>query len=206
MPSPPGVSRLILVASGRYPRYSEGDVIALTDGRHLLAVGRKDGASDFAAGTLIGMFSRDGGVTWDDEPQVIKAPYGKIVDLMSVSFCRTPRGIHLFHLGRGKDARGDTQVYQMLSADEGKTWGEPARVNIRPGYYVVNNARVIRTSKNRLLVPAAYVERIDKDYDGQSILVLHSDDDGVTWRESNMLSFDKPLMEPGVVECAHGSV
>jgi sialidase-1 len=202
----PGISRLILVADEKYPRYSEGDVIELTDGRLLLAVGRKTGASDFAAGEIIGMFSSDGGATWDDEPHLIKKPFDGLVDLMSVSFCRSPRGLHLFFLGRGKDAKGDTQPYQMLSADEGKTWGEPQRVSLRGGYYVVNNARVIRTSKGRMLVPAAYVKRIDKDYDGQSILVLYSDDDGVTWRESNVIEFDKALMEPGVAECADGSI
>ena len=57
-----------------------------------------------------------------------------------------------------------------------------------------------------MLVPAAYVERIDKDYDGQSVLVLHSNDDGVTWRESNVLKSDNALMEPGVAECADGSI
>jgi sialidase-1 len=202
----PGVSRLILVADEKTPRYSEGDVVQLKDGRLFLAVGRKAGASDFAAGEIIGMFSSDGGVTWDDEPHLIKKRFNGLVDLMSISFCRSPRGLHLFFLGRGKDAKGDTQPYQMLSTDEGKTWGEPQRVSLRGGYYVVNNARVIRTSKGRMLVPAAYVERIDKDYDGQSVLVLHSDDDGVTWRESNVLEWDKALMEPGVAECADGSI
>ena len=37
--------------------------------------------------------------------------------------------------------------------------------------------------------------------------MLYSDDDGVTWQESNVLRSDgKPLMEPGVAECADGSV
>jgi hypothetical protein len=205
-PNLPGVSRLILIASEQFPRYSEGDVIELKDGRLFLAVARKRGASDFAAGEIIGMFSSDGGVTWDDQPYLIKAPFSGLVDLMSVSFCHSPRGLHLFFLGRGKDAKGDTQPYQMLSTDEGKTWGEPKRISLRGGYYVVNNARVIRTSKGRMFVPAAYVERIDKDYEGQSILVLYSDDDGATWAESNVISFDKALMEPGVAECADGSI
>ena len=205
-PTLPGVSRVILVADEKTPRYSEGDVVELEDGRLLLSVGRKVGASDFAAGEIIGMFSSDGGATWDDRPHLIKQSFDGLVDLMSTSFCRSPRGLHLFFLGRGRDAKGDTQPYQMLSTDEGKTWGEPQRVSLRGGYYVVNNARVIRTRKGRMLVPAAYVQRIDKDYDGQSILVLYSDDDGVTWRESAVLKSDKALMEPGVAECADGSI
>src|SRR5215211_470290 len=92
----PGVSRLILVANDTFPRYSEGDVIQLNDGRLLLSVGRKVGASDFAAGEIIGMFSSDGGITWDDEPHVIVKPFADLVDVMSTSFCRSPRGLHLF--------------------------------------------------------------------------------------------------------------
>ena len=66
----PGVSRLVLVADERFRRYSEADVIAMSDGRLLLALARKEGASDFAKGTLIGLFSRDGGITWDDETEL----------------------------------------------------------------------------------------------------------------------------------------
>lgn len=204
----PGVTRLVCVASKEHPRYSEGDVIELTDGRLLLAVGRKEGASDYASGTLVGLFSSDGGATWDDEPHVIRAPSGHLKDLMSVSLRRTPRGLHLFFLGRGEDAKRDTLVYQIISTDEGKTWGEPVRVSVRDGYHVVNNARVVRTSTGRLLVPAAYVpDNTDKKLDHQRIVCLWSDDDGVTWWESNELVLEgKPLMEPGVVECGDGSI
>src|SRR4051812_8389476 len=69
----PGVSRLIAVASKEFPRYSEADVIELADGRLLLAVARKKSGSDFAPGEIIGRFSLDRGVSWDDEPHVIQA-------------------------------------------------------------------------------------------------------------------------------------
>ena len=200
-PSLPGVSRLVLVANEQFPRYSEGDVVVLNDDRLLLAVARKAGASDFSAGEIIGKFSCDAGVSWDDEPHIIQRPFEDRIDLMSTSLCRSPRGLHLFFLARGKDAKRDTQVYQLLSIDEGKTWDQPQRVSIRDGYHVVNNARVFRMANGRILVPAAYVDRIDKNYNGQSVLVLYSDDDGVTWHESTLLSLHgKPLMEPGLVE------
>jgi hypothetical protein len=201
----PGVSRLVLVAGEAFTRYSEGDVTELADGRLFLAVARKRGAGDFAAGEIVGLFSSDGGATWDDRPHLVRSPSDGLVDLMSVSLCHSPRGLHLFFLGRGKDARGDTQPYQMLSADGARTWGRPERVSLRGGYYVVNNARVVRTGGGRMLVPAAYVPRID-DFEGQSVLVLYSDDDGVTWKQSNVLSSGKALMEPGVAPCADGSV
>src|SRR5688572_26759940 len=114
----PGVSRLICVPTKEHPRFSEADLIELTDGRLFLAVGRKEGASDFAPGTIIGMFSSDGGRTWDDEAHVVKGAWGDRVDLMSVSLCRSARGVHLFFLARGKEAKRDTQVYQMISGDD----------------------------------------------------------------------------------------
>jgi|GEM_PF-1506162 len=204
----PGVSRRILVADKEYPRYSEADVVQLRDGRLLLGVARKRGADDFAAGTIIGLFSEDDGLSWSDAPHVIRAPWGDVVDLMSVSFARTRRGVHLFFLGRGRRATADTRVYQMLSTDECKTWGEPARVSTRAGYHVVNNARVIRTGKGRLIVPAAWVPgEIGKTFNDQRIFCYYSDDDGVTWGQSSEIAIEhKPLMEPGVAECADGSI
>ena len=110
--------RLILVAGEQFPRYSEADVARLKDGRLLLAVARKRGSSDFAPGEIIAMHSLDGGLTWDDVPRVIASPTVDVIDLMSVSFCRSPRGLHLFFLGRGKNAKSDTRIYQLLSTDE----------------------------------------------------------------------------------------
>jgi hypothetical protein len=139
---------------------------------------------------------------------VIRAPWNDVVDLMSVSFARTRRGLHLFFLGRGKKATSDTRVYQMISVDEGRTWGEPIQVSTRGGYHVVNNARVLRTEKGRLIVPAAWVPGdIGKMFQKQQIFCYFSDDDGVTWRQSNDVVLEgKALMEPGVAPCADGSI
>ncbi len=204
----PGVSRLILRASEKYPRYSEADVIDLTDGRLLLAVGRKEGSADDARGSLIGLFSGDGGASWDDGPHVIQDPFDDAWGLMSVSLCRSPRGVHLFFLARGPDAKSDTRVYQILSSDEGKTWSRPQRISVRTsGYHIVNNARAIRTSRGRMIVPVAFCDDIRRRFNGQIDFCLLSDDDGVTWREGESIALDgEPLMEPGVAECADGSL
>ena len=206
--APPGVSRLVLVADEKYPRYSEADIIALADKRLLLALARKEGASDFAKGTLIGLFSRDGGLSWDDQPHVIQQPFDDVGDLMSVSLFRTARGVHLLFLGRGPDAHADTRVYQMISIDEGRTWDKPRKISPRGGYHIVNNARVIATASSRLIVPAAWVsENIHKQFNHQRIVCLLSDDAGETWRESGEIVLkDQPLMEPGVAVCADGSL
>ena len=206
--TPPGTSRLICVASAKYSRYSEADIIELADGRLLLAVSRKAGGSDFARGEIIGMFSLDAGLTWSDESHVICAPFGDVIDVMSASFCRSPRGLHLFFLGRGPKAQQDTRIYQMISKDDGQTWSDPVRISQRDAYHVVNNARVIRTRGGRMIIPAAFVRGdISKRFNEQQILCLYSDDDGWTWRESQVISLpNEPLMEPGVTECADGSI
>jgi hypothetical protein len=207
-PSPlPGVSRLICVASKQYPRYSEADVIDLADGRLLLALARKSGSSDFAPGTLIGSFSSDCGLSWDDQPHVIQGPFDDVKDLMSVSLFCTGRGLHLLFLGRGPDAKADTRIYQMLSSDEAQTWTHPQRVSQRPGYHIVNNARVIRTSKGRVIVPVAFTENTTNRFNAMRLFCLCSDDDAQTWKQSAELTIQgKPLMEPGVAECADGSI
>jgi hypothetical protein len=203
-----GVSRLVLVASAKYPRYSEADLIELNDGRLLLALGRKEGSADDARGSIIGLFSGDRGATWDDEPHVIQAPFDDAWGLMSVSLCRSPRGVHLIFLARGPDAKSDTRVYQIVSADEGKSWSKPQRINVRGGgYHIVNNARVIRTTRGRMIVPVAFCDDIRQHFNGQIDFCLLSDDDGVTWRESAPIALGgEPLMEPGVAECADGSL
>lgn len=127
---------------------------------------------------------------------------------MSVSFGRSKRGLHLFFLGRGRKATSDTRVYQMISSDEGKSWSEPVRISFRDGYHVVNNARVVRTASGRLTVPAAWVPGdIGKMFQQQRIFCYLWDDDGVTWRESNEVTLEgKALIEPGVAQCADGSI
>jgi hypothetical protein len=204
----PGVTRLIAVATPPFPRYSEADVIELTDGRLLLAVARKIGSDDFARGTIVALCSRDGGISWDDQPREIQGSFDDVGDVFSVSLCRSPRGIHLLFLARGPDAHHDTRVYQILSADEGATWQKPVRVSQRDGYHIVNNARVIRTTKGRMLVPVAFTDELPGHHDAQRDFVLYSDDDGVTWKQSNELALpnNQPLMEPGVAECADGSL
>lgn len=212
MPPPssalPGVSRLIAVATEQYPRYSEGDVIEVADGRLLCAVTRKAGAGDFAKGEIVGLVSSDAGLTWSDEPRVLQGLFADVVDVMSASLCRSPRGVHLFFLARGPKPTADTRVYQLLSADEGATWSQPIRVSQRGGYHVVNNARVIRTSRGRMIVPCAYVDGdIAKNFNAQRLYSIYSDDDGKTWHDSNDVALaGKALMEPGVAECADGSI
>lgn len=203
----PGVTKIVAQATAEFPRHSEGDMIELADGRLLLAWGRKEGAEDFDRGSIIGAFSHDGGATWDEEPHTILEPWGDLHDVMSISLARSPRGVHLFFLGNSISLFDDSRVYQMLSTDEGETWSAPQEISLRHSFQVLNNARVIRLSSGRFVAPIACTDNIETNFGGQFVFCLLSDDDGATWQESDELVVDGvALMEPGVAECADGSI
>ncbi len=209
-----GNSSIVCPATEKFPRHSEADVVKLTDGRLLLVWGRKTDGNDTSEGEIVGMFSSDGGVTWDENPHIIRTPWAECRNAMSVSFCRTPRGLHLFYVGHdvvppGEDVeRGMTTIYQSISTDEGGSWSHPMAISVRHEFQVLNNARVIRTTTGRLLAPISAVDGpIHEFYDFQRVFCLFSDDDGLTWAESNLLEIrGVPLMEPGVAECPDGSI
>ena len=134
---------------------------------------------------------------------------------MSVSLLRMENGdIGLFYLER----RGETDMRMMLrrSADEGRTWTDPAICMPNSGYYVVNNDRVLRLCSGRILLPPA-LHRLSLRDDGSTrfdsradFLCVYSDDDGRTWREGAGKCALAPagpsqtgLQEPGV--CGTGT-
>src|SRR5690554_1513757 len=61
-----------LLSSVENPRNSEGDFIPLKDGRILFAYTRfMSSSSDHAPAQIMGRFSKDGGITWSGEDQLI---------------------------------------------------------------------------------------------------------------------------------------
>ena len=209
-----GISDIIVQATEEFPRNSEGDLVVLKDGRLLYSWARKRGEEDTAQGCIVGITSADGGVTWDREPMIIRPTWDAVADVMCVSFCRTPRGLHLFFMGRlanppsGNLYSGCNRVFQIISEDEGRTWSPPLAISTRFAYTILNNARVIRTTSGRLIVPVASVPgHIFEFYHEQRVYCLYSDDDGRSWTESNELAIiGTGLMEPGVAECRDGTI
>jgi sialidase-1 len=97
-----------------------------------------------------------------------------------------------------------------ISRDEGKTWGE-AKACIEPvGYYVMNNDRVVRLARGRILLPVAlHATPADPEFQSHaSIMTFYSDDDGKTWSRSAfaMGGGVSAMEEPGVVELKDGRV
>ncbi|MDM8006752.1 MAG: sialidase family protein [Phycisphaerae bacterium] len=210
-PDPGFRTLLIIEPTKEHPRHSEGDVIELKDGRLCLVYSRFSGASDdHAAAEIVMRTSADAGKTWSDD-RVLVSGEGRM-NVMSVSLLRLPSGeILLFYLR--KNALDDMPMMVRRSHDELQTLSEPVRVTVDDGYHVVNNARVVRLSTGRLVVPAALhpsSDRDEKSFSPRGVMrAFLSDDDGRTWRGDKSGQGVQPdpsvtLQEPGVVELKDG--
>jgi Neuraminidase (sialidase) len=134
---------------------------------------------------------------------------------MSVSLLRLRNGkLALFYLI--KNNWHDCRPWMRLSEDEGETWSPPRLVVEAPGYFVLNNDRVVQLNSGRLVVPVAFHRTRKSDpadkgnFDRRALALWYlSDDEGRTWREAAdwwgvPLPSRSGLQEPGVVELAEG--
>lgn len=211
---------LTLNAKEGNPRNSEGSFVTLTDGRILFAYSRYRDKNDWADHTVADIAARisdDGGRTWSSEDRILVANEGAC-NIMSASLLRLQDGRIALFYGR-KNSYRDCRLYLRTSEDEAETWSDPVCCIPAPGYFVVNNDRVIQLSSGRLIVPAAYHRaKLDTDdmnlagFDPRGIVLFFlSDDAGQTWREStDWLAFPgkcgSGLQEPGVIERRDGTL
>ncbi|MEO6809984.1 MAG: exo-alpha-sialidase [Isosphaeraceae bacterium] len=205
------ISRDVFVATPENPRYSEGSVIVLRDGRLLYVTTEfQGGGADFSKAHLVAVESADGGRTWGSS-RVIQENVGK-QNVMSATFrrlsspARFDAPIGLFYLV--KNSATDLDVYLRVSTDEGASFGEPVLVTDHPGYHVLNNDRVTVLSTGRLIVPVASSDDVFKKGSRFLCSCFLSDDQGATWKHSKSL-IDSPkrgAMEPEVIERANGSL
>lgn len=200
------------------PRNSEGSFITLKDGRILFAYTRFYGESgdDNGNARICGRYSSDGGKTWTSDDVVLVENEGD-ENVMSVSMLRLQDGrIALFYLV--KNGFHDCRLRVRTSTDECQTWSAPVLCIPAPGYFVVNNDRIVQLESGRLVIPAAYHRSIDEDrhawksFDGRGIAMFFlSDDGGTTWREAKTwwalpAVSSSGLQEPGVVELKNGQL
>lgn len=198
--------RDVFVATERNPRYSEGSVLVLKDGRLLYATTEFEGSgSDFAKARIIAVTSSDQGKSWS-APRVLQENIGK-QNVMSVTLRRltaqADAPIGLFYLV--KNSFTDLQVELRVSADEGATFGDAVRVTTQPGYHVLNNDRVTLLKSGRLVVPVASTADVQRE-DRFVCSCMLSDDQGRTWHRSrDTLAYAKRgAMEPEVIELKNG--
>jgi hypothetical protein len=201
-----------------HPRNSEGAFVTLQSGRLLFLYTQfYGGAGDHSPARIVVIESDDAGRTWSQTPKVVVENRGG-ANVMSVSLLRLRSGkIALFYLL--KNSWIDCRPYVQLSGDEGQTWSEPKLMCGAPGYFVMNNDRVIQLAAGRLVAPLASHRARGTDpnssrsFDARAVaLWLLSDDEGGTWREADTwvalpaVPTRTGLQEPGVVELADGRV
>ncbi len=202
--------KLVLNPGEDNPRNSEGDFIALKDGRLLFVYSHYYGesSSDHATAFLAGRYSSDQGETWTTEDEEILPNEGGM-NVMSVSLLRLQNGdIALFYLR--KNDTDDCIPMMRISKDETKTWSEPIPcITDKEGYFVLNNDRVIQLADGRLLLAVARHAGPGMEWSGKGdIFSYYSDDNGQTWQSSEEVPNPEGivLQEPGVVELKDGSI
>jgi len=190
------------------PRNSEGDFIQLNNGRILFIYTKfTSGSADNAGANLVSRFSSNKGRTWSKK-DVIVVPNEGAMNVMSVSLLRLKDGrIALFYLR--KNSGTDCIPYMRISDDEAKTWGPPEKCIDEPGYYVMNNGRVVRLKSGRIILPVAQHNTPENiRFDNGKISCYYSDDEGETWNHASLVPNpnDVKLQEPGIVELKNNSV
>lgn len=203
--------RAILRPGPNNPRNSEGSFMRLKDGRILFAYSKFSGpqGSDFAPASIVGRYSADGGKTWSQTDTPIVSGEGSM-NVMSVSLLRLKDDrIALFYIRKESDA--NAHVFLRYSSDETRTWSPPLRCIHDPGYYVLNNDRVIQTTSGRIILPVALHSFDGKFTHRGETMVYLSDDAGAHWRRSKDVlicptSSPNGFQEPGVVELKDGRI
>ncbi len=190
------------------PRNSEGDFIKLQDGRILFIYTHfTSGGGDDDNAYLAGRYSSDNGKTWTEEDALIIANEGKM-NIMSVSLLRLANGkIALFYLR--KNSENLCIPYMRISEDETRTWSKAKRCIDTPGYYVLNNDRVIQLSTGRLILPVSLHANNDRQFSAiGEIMCYYSDDSGFSWKKSQKAANPGGiiLQEPGLIELHDGRI
>ncbi|MEO6908250.1 MAG: sialidase family protein, partial [Abditibacteriaceae bacterium] len=191
---------LQLEPSSQNSRNSEGAFVTLRDGRIAFAWSKyvTENSDDNARAMIACVFSDDGGNTWGGETVLAEPTLGE-ANVMSVSLLRLQDGrILCSYLRKIKHADGtyDCRPVVRFSSDDLTSLSEATLVTPVPGYYVLNNDRVIQLKNGRLLMPLALHRfRLPPlaGHDGSiapvlarsaQIIILHSDDCGHSWLES----------------------
>ena len=207
----------VIPPTKKNPRSGEGDFIRLPDGRIMYAYSDyfTTDAADHAPSQISAIFSSDEGETFGDY-RVLVAPTQAVVNRMCVSLLPMQNGdIGMFYAEKyfSEDGRIFTR-YMLTRTRDGEVFSEPKNCTEGIEYSVFENARVIRLSSGRILIPCN-----DHPYgeDGKISLrgffeLFYSDDDGETFKkapfriENPLKTVPSGLQETGVCEIEGGKV
>ncbi|WP_165064059.1 exo-alpha-sialidase [Paludisphaera rhizosphaerae] len=195
----------VFPADQAHPRYSEGSIIALRDGRLLYTTTEFDAtSSDFAKARIVAVESADEGRTWG--PRRVLQENSDGMNAMSASVFRLlPNAIYDGPIGflyLKKNSYTDLHAFLRVSNDEGADFGPSIEATPTPGYHVVNNDRVTVLSTGRLVVPTSSTPDVHQKGSHFLASCFLSDDRGATWRRSRTtVDYAKRgSMEPEVIE------
>lgn len=179
------------------PRNSEAAIVPLNDGSLLLGWTEfyaGDGA-DHGPARISGLLSKDGGKTWADKRTLIENDGG--CNVMEVNFLRLKDDrIALFYCQKNSES-ADCRVMMRASADEGATWSQALQISPDNKYTGLTNGRAIRLASGRILLEA---------WEGGDSYCYLSDDDGLTWRESERVKPGDGSWEPAAIQLKDGRV
>jgi hypothetical protein len=188
-------------------RNSEGSFATLSDGGLAFYYTQfYGGDEDHSAARIVAIQSADDGRSWTEPRVIVGGVDGHGLNVMSVSLLRLASGrLALFYLMTKSVT--DCRPLVSVSSDEGLTWTQPRWLIGTPGYFVLNNDRVIETRAGRLIVPMNLHEKAG---DRGTAVWCFSDDEGATWRISKshwgVSEGQSGLQESGVVETDDGSL
>ncbi len=194
------------------PRNSEGAFLQLKDGTIMFAYSHytKDSHADGAPASIGIIFSKDEGKTWSDRKILFSPQEEKAQNLMSVSLIRLNNGdIAIFYLVK-RGYENQCTLHMRHSSDEGKSWSDAISCISKPGYYVVNNDRVIILSSGKIMFLASKHEVLEENGEKRinqkgQVHYFSSLDNGKTWVESpnisllNVTQTKSGLQEPGLI-------
>jgi Neuraminidase (sialidase) len=189
-------------------RSGEGAAVSLNGSAILLAYACFSGPKDHDPARIVARRSFDGGRTWSEREDFIRAAPGDI-NVMSVSLLRLADG-RIACLYMRKQSPDNCRPWICFSKNDGESWSEPICLAAEPGYYVIDNDRLVQTKAGRLIAPCAFSPD-DSSCTDPECVCLFSDDGGESWRRSSSLRLDTAVnldesygklvcQEPGVVE------
>jgi len=200
-------------------RYGAPTLVELSGGRILAAYNdwtMPGDNGDFSPAFVAGRISSDGGRSWG-RPFVLQENTSELGRMGPPTLLRLQNG-DIGFFSAELNSYSNFSFFFKRSRDEGKTWSAPVVVTPKPGYYIMNNHRVIQLKSGRLLAPFSHIPDIKRSKEFAWEGVCHySDDNGATWHEGKGrvrildTKFDEfglltGVQEPGLIELKDESV
>lgn len=201
------IEKSYIFRSGLYGyQYGYGDLARLDNGTLMITCMRSKVIGDFNSGNIITSYSFDDGKTWSKpiqiEHQIDDSNY---INISHPSLLNLSNGhLMLFFLVKYSTTRIDIRFKE--SFDNGKTW-QPDKIvyGKNQGYQILNNARVV-FSNHRIFIPISIPkEKNDTiiNMNNLSIFYYYSEDLGVSWSKSKVLTNNIGLLEPNITQVSN---